>query len=151
MSDRAKSSIRVRVGAVLIEGDKILLVQHRKDGREYWLLPGGGVEAGETLHAALRRELSEETGFDIAPGALRFTCESISPDGSRHIVHFGFSATRVGGDGIPTEDDPRIVGLAWHPLAALSALPLFPAFGEELFALLAAPGAAPRHLGSRWV
>ena len=142
--------IRIRVAAVLIEEEKILLIQHRKNDSTYWLLPGGGVEPAETMHAALTRELKEETGLEIAPGALRFVCESIAPDAQRHIVHMAFAATRTGGMEI-VADDPRIVGLAWHPLGALRTLPLYPALGEAIYTLLTTPEAPAAYLGQRWV
>lgn len=37
-------------------------------GKRFWFPPGGGVEAGESHKEAARRELREETGFDLAPG-----------------------------------------------------------------------------------
>ena len=55
---------RIRVSAVLRWRDQILLCRHEKPGKEYWLLPGGGVNSGESLVQALRRELWEEVGFD---------------------------------------------------------------------------------------
>jgi ADP-ribose pyrophosphatase YjhB (NUDIX family) len=87
---------RLRVSALLTRGDKILLCRHEKGGRDHWLLPGGGVHGGETLVAALRRELAEEVGIDDdfpleGPIAV---CESISPAAAaspRHVVHIIFA------------------------------------------------------------
>ena len=86
---------RIRVSAILRRGRRILLVRHGKHGREYWLLPGGGVQAGETLVRALRRELAEEVGLEPdmpfeGPIAI---AESIAPPGSpaKHVVHIVFA------------------------------------------------------------
>jgi 8-oxo-dGTP diphosphatase len=87
---------RLRVAALLQWHDRILLCRQEKPGKEYWLLPGGGVEVGETLMDALVRELREEVGL---PDELLFEgpialAESIAPGGGarRHIVHIIFAA-----------------------------------------------------------
>ena len=46
---------RIRVSAILRRESKVLLIRHEKTDREYWLLPGGGVNAGESLVQALRQ------------------------------------------------------------------------------------------------
>jgi 8-oxo-dGTP diphosphatase len=52
-------------GVVLNDRDELLLLRHRFRESHAWELPGGFVERGETLDAALRRELQEETGFEV--------------------------------------------------------------------------------------
>ena len=55
---------RIRVSAILRWKGRVLLCRHEKSGRgEYWLLPGGGVNSGESLVEGLRRELTEEVGI----------------------------------------------------------------------------------------
>ncbi len=51
-------------GLIKREG-KLLLIHRFKNGSEYWVVPGGGVEEGETLDEALKREMKEETNLDI--------------------------------------------------------------------------------------
>jgi 8-oxo-dGTP pyrophosphatase MutT (NUDIX family) len=46
---------------VVIDGDQVLVMKRHKRGRDYAVLPGGGVEAGETAAEAALRELREET------------------------------------------------------------------------------------------
>jgi len=61
--------VDVAVG-VLIDADGRFLLTSRPDGKVYagyWEFPGGKLEAGETVEAALRRELHEEIGITIGP------------------------------------------------------------------------------------
>lgn len=57
----------MHVQAVVIEDNKILMVRQYIAGKKIiWTLPGGRVEDGETYCEAIRRELIEETGYEIA-------------------------------------------------------------------------------------
>jgi 8-oxo-dGTP diphosphatase len=93
---------RIRVSALLRWEGRVLLCRHEKPGRgEYWLLPGGGVNAGESLVDALHRELAEEVGVgdDLAFEGPVALAESIAPKGAfvaRHVVHIVFAGDLSG-------------------------------------------------------
>jgi len=61
----------VGVGAVVIDGDRVLLVKRAHPPLQgEWSLPGGAVELGETLRAAVAREVREETGLAVEVGPI---------------------------------------------------------------------------------
>jgi 8-oxo-dGTP diphosphatase len=61
-----------RYQAAILRGAEILMIRHREhaDGRSYWVLPGGGIEAGETEIECVRRETLEETNLEVRVEAL---------------------------------------------------------------------------------
>ena len=117
---------RIRVSAVLRWRDRILLCRHEKGDKEYWLLPGGGVNSGESLLEALRRELAEEVGVEEhitfeGPVAL---VDSIAPARSfarKHVVHIIFTGDLTGRSlERVTSQDAAVRG---HRLFAIDELP----------------------------
>ena len=54
-----------RAAAIIIDNRHVLLVHRLKNDQEYWVLPGGSVEVGESSEIACRREVKEETGLSI--------------------------------------------------------------------------------------
>ena len=92
---------RIRVSAVLRWEDRILLCRHEKPGKEYWLLPGGGVNAGESLVDALHRELAEEVGIDAeipveGPVAIADSIAPMKSFAAKHVVHIIFAGDLSG-------------------------------------------------------
>jgi 8-oxo-dGTP diphosphatase len=93
---------RIRVSAMLSWSGRLLLCRHEKAEREHWLLPGGGVNSGESLVDALYRELAEEVGIEQEPPPVEgpvAIVDSISPVRSfaaKHVVHIIFAGDLSG-------------------------------------------------------
>lgn len=148
------SAPRIRVGALLRHGDAVLLLRQEKLGRSYWLLPGGGVEEGESLHVALARELSEECGLEgvTLEGPIAIV-ESIAPPSLRprkHVVHVIFYAD-VSGRSLEdvASADGTIHGHRLMNPGELAAVDLRPPIHRFLERWR--PGDPFVHLGELWV
>jgi 8-oxo-dGTP diphosphatase len=114
------------VGALIIRRNSILLVQRaRSPLKGYWSLPGGLIETGESIEAALRREVLEETGLIVRPKKMFEIFERIILDKQGHaeyhyILH-DYLCTVVGGELLAGDDAGRV---AWVPRAKLKTLQL---------------------------
>ena len=102
------------VSAAIIRDGKVLLVRRaRKPALHLYTLPGGAVEAGETLMQAVSREVREETSLEIEPVALAGHREVIARDAQgrveRHFVILSFAARWRAGEPVLNEelDDAR--------------------------------------------
>lgn len=91
------SKVEVAVGAVVRRGDEILLVRRgRGTAVGQWAIPGGRVEFGEALKAAVAREVQEETGLDVAVGRFLGWAERMGDDPAPyHYVILDFAAEPV--------------------------------------------------------
>jgi ADP-ribose pyrophosphatase YjhB (NUDIX family) len=79
----------VGVGAVVVDRGRVLLVRRGAEPlRGHWSLPGGLVEVGEPLTAALVREVREETGLIVEPIELLELLDRIHRDGDRVRFHY---------------------------------------------------------------
>lgn len=62
--------MKLRVRAIILRGNSLLLIHRFKGEREYWVFPGGGVEMGENIQDAMTREAQEELGVKVSVGDI---------------------------------------------------------------------------------
>ncbi len=132
------------VSAAILRDGKVLVVRRaRKPALGVYTLPGGGVEIGETLTEAVKREVREETGLEVEPIALAGHREVIANDAEgrakRHFVILSFACRWLAGEPALNEelDDAR-----WLEPAELSGLTTTEGLAEIIeaaFARLKAP------------
>ncbi len=132
--------VRVRVGALLFDDDEkpssVLLIEHAGihtdesgDAAPFWTPPGGGVDFGESLAEALRREAEEETGLTVRVGSLRYVLDFIRPP--LHAVSFYFECYADAGT-LRTGADPElgerqlIRSVTFVPFEQLPGLNVYP-------------------------
>lgn len=144
-----EKTVRVRVAGILIRNEEILLVRHEKGGGSYWLLPGGGVDFGESAAEALRREFEEEVRMEAEVGPLVLVHDSIPPDRHRHVLNLYFlveSPTPVP----RVQPDAVLREARFHPLEAFRRLTVYPAVQDRVLEGLRSGWKGPLYLGNRW-
>ncbi|MCD4785637.1 MAG: NUDIX hydrolase [Candidatus Eremiobacteraeota bacterium] len=119
--------IRIRIAVVIPRGDEILLVRHVKGDRQYWLIPGGGLDWGETIEDCAKREIKEETNLDVKIIKLLFISESVSKEDERHLINLTFLGKALNPeDEIKVLDDDRIVEARFVPVKDLDKIEIHP-------------------------
>ncbi len=113
--------MRIRAGIVLLEEQKVVLIERYRNGMHYYVFPGGGVEEGETPEEAAVREMGEETGLHVA--VKRKLAEIYFESSVQHY----FLAERIGGmfgagqgeeytDADPDNPEQGVYIPTWMPL-----------------------------------
>jgi len=121
-----KQGIRHRIAGIYAKAGKILLVKHRKAGREYYLLPGGGQEVGESAHEALVREWREELSLDVQVGEFLFCGESVPHEPKRtQVFQIVFKIEHIEGE-IEVHREGALAGFDWIPINAIHEVAFFP-------------------------
>lgn len=136
-------TIRNSVKAIIIRDKKLLAIRNTTDGDDWYLLPGGGQNHGETLTEALKRECMEEASVEIEVGDILFIRDYISrnhefaeEENNAHQVEFVFHCT-IASDaqpGMGPVTDIWQTGVEWISLNRLSEFDIYPSLLKEILA-----------------
>jgi len=141
--------VRVRVSGLLIEHDALLLIAHKKRGKVYWLLPGGGMNYGESMTRALEREFREELGVTVNVHDPMFIGDSIDPRGRRHILNVTFRCTYREGEYLLGRDR-RLYDFGFFKKEEIPDKLLYPPINSTLVSILNNKK-SELYLGSLWL
>jgi ADP-ribose pyrophosphatase YjhB (NUDIX family) len=146
--------VRTAAKAIVVRDAHLLAIRcHGHEGL-FYILPGGGQEPGEDLHACLQRECLEEIGVEVEIGPLRYVRDYVGrnhqfveQEGHVHALELMFVCTLRGEPAqAGTTPDDYQVGVEWLPLDRIEEYPLMP---RALRAQLRqwSPSAGPVYLG----
>ena len=135
--------------AFIFRGNKILLCKQKKPSRDFWTLPGGSVEKGETLEECIRREMFEEIGIKLETEQMLFVRELINP--SRHRIEFYFLMKNPKDIGILNKLKPcnEIGQAVFFDIKDLNSVVFKPdCLPELVHEIINKTGTFPRYLGN---
>lgn len=123
-----EASIRLGCSAVLLDasGERVLLTRRTDNGR--WCLPGGGVDAGESVAESIEREVWEETGLRVRVTRLLGVYSTPDmlvayADGNRfQLVALNFAVEQVGGELRLSDETTEYGFFAWDELEAMDII-----------------------------
>jgi ADP-ribose pyrophosphatase YjhB (NUDIX family) len=124
---------KTRVSAIIISNDQLLLIHRKKEGKEYWVFPGGGVEEGETNEQAIIREMKEETSLDMENARFAFG-DPIKWDWGENIFYYGdvkFVEPELGGPEKLKLSEKDWYQPEWINLSKIKDLEIYPEEGKK--------------------
>lgn len=109
-------SFRSGALCLVVRDKKILMVRHKRNNKEYFTLPGGGIEKGETPQQAALRELQEEC--NVSGKIIQKLCEYSFPFGDNvtlhtFFVHIGDQIPKLGKDPEFSKENQILIDMRW--------------------------------------
>ncbi|QIN81977.1 NUDIX domain-containing protein [Rubrobacter tropicus] len=116
-----------RAAVVILDGDRVLLMRRRKETEDYYVLPGGGIEPGETPDEAAVREAREETGLYVRLDRKLGVFDDNGRRGHYFLVTKFEGTQRVGGPERERMSPENRYDLEWAEVERLRVLEIRPA------------------------
>jgi ADP-ribose pyrophosphatase YjhB (NUDIX family) len=139
--------VRTSAKALVIKDGCILAVKINDNGDEFYILPGGGQNAGELLPDACEREVAEETGIEVKAKDAVFIIEG-SEGEPFHRVDIVFLCDYAGKSETEHHGDSNQAGYEWLKIDTLNKTPLYPSKLRRPIMNLFEGKACPVYLGN---
>ena len=118
--------MKERAVALIIHGEHVLLLHRRKEGREYYALPGGKLEAGESPENACIREAKEETGLTITLERKLATLQNLGRTEHYYLAATHEGIVHLGGPEKERNSPENYYAIAWVHVDRLEEINLLP-------------------------
>jgi 8-oxo-dGTP diphosphatase len=118
-----------RAGVIIINGSKILLMYRKKNDSEYYCIPGGHIDQGETPEQAAVREIKEETTLDVVLSEFLIEIENQRRKEFYFFSESSSGKTKLSGEEAERNSPENVYKLEWVLLADFPKLKVYP---EEL-------------------
>jgi len=124
--------MRNRAAAIIIRNKNILLMRRQKPGRNYFILPGGGVEFGESFEEACIREVKEETGLDVLNLQLIYTFNNNGSEEHYFLTRIPPDEPVLGGSEADRQTESNVYTFEWVDADQLENTNLLPAQSRKI-------------------
>jgi len=120
-----------RATAIIIRDGKLLLIQRHRPGRDFYVLPGGGVDLEESFEQACIREVKEETGLDVL--AIRLVSRYITLDKEENYYLTQVTPEQPAlGNELENQSPDDTYSFVWVDAAQLESIKLQPAAARRI-------------------
>lgn len=118
--------MRNRAAAIILRDGELLLIHRQKPGRDYYILPGGGVELDESFEEACIREVKEETGLDVLGVQLVYRYFFAGKEEVYFITRVSAGEPVLGGSEAQRQSDDNRYLFEWVTVEQLAEKNLLP-------------------------
>ena len=119
-----KILVNLRCSAMVLRNDTVLLC-HRPNSEDTWVLPGGTPRLGEGTAIAAQREVEEDTGLQLTIDRVAFVLETTNRDWSHHLIEIVFVGKERNANAAPKQREPGLLP-SFVPLEELDQIKLRP-------------------------